>query len=80
MEDLQTFDVRLVTKNSNIGHILEVDVEYQEELHDLHNNYPYCPEGVVVKEDMLLDDCSTVTAEHKIKSENCQKLIPNESL
>ena len=29
--------------------ILEVDIEYPENLHDLHNNYPLCPEKVKCK-------------------------------
>ena len=29
--------------------ILEVDLEYPENLHDLHNDYPFCPEKVVCK-------------------------------
>lgn len=32
----------------NIPCILEVDMEYPEELHDLHNDYPLAPESVVV--------------------------------
>ena len=29
--------------------ILEVDLEYPKELHDLHNDYPFCPERVKCK-------------------------------
>ena len=29
--------------------ILEVDIEYPENLHDLHNDYPFCPEKVKCK-------------------------------
>ena len=28
--------------------ILEVDIEYPKELHDLHNDYPLAPEQIVV--------------------------------
>ena len=28
------------TKNAGIGKIYEVDLEYPDELHDLHNDYP----------------------------------------
>ena len=77
LEDPETFDIRLVMKDSNIGPILKVVMGYPEELHDLHNEYSYFVEGVVVKKDMLSDYCSTVSAGHKIKSGNCQKLFLN---
>ena len=30
--------------NSSTGYILEIDLEYSKELHDLHNDYPLAPE------------------------------------
>jgi hypothetical protein len=35
-----------ITSQEGVGCILEVDLEYPEELHDLHNDYPLCPDSV----------------------------------
>ena len=42
-------------KNNNIRYILEVDLEYPKELHDLHNDYPMAPEVMNAKANMLSD-------------------------
>ena len=42
-------------KNGSMGNILEVDVEYPKELHDLHNDYPLAPEVKNVKGNVLSD-------------------------
>ena len=33
-----------IKNNSPAGYILEIDLEYSKELHDLHNDYPLAPE------------------------------------
>ena len=37
------------TKNSKKCMILEVDLEYPQELHDLHNGYPLAPAKLYVQ-------------------------------
>jgi len=32
----------------NVHCILEVNLEYSEDLHDLHNDYPLAPENIIV--------------------------------
>ena len=40
-------------KKSPIGHFLEVNLEYPDKLHELHNDYPLAPEKLAVSSDML---------------------------
>ena len=42
-----------VSDKSPIGYILEVELEYPDELHDLHNDVPLAPEKFAVSNDML---------------------------
>ncbi|XP_057671246.1 uncharacterized protein LOC130902976 [Diorhabda carinulata] len=42
--DNENFDVMSVADNSSVGYILQVDLEYPHELHDLHRDFPFAPE------------------------------------
>ena len=35
-------------EDSDKGYILEVDVEYPEDLHNLHNDLPFMPERMII--------------------------------
>jgi len=39
-----TYQQYLDNTDENIGHILQVDLEYPKSLHDIHNDYPLAPE------------------------------------
>ena len=39
------------------GDLLEIDLEYSNELHELHNDYPLAPEKLAVSSDMLSKYC-----------------------
>ena len=73
----EDFKLENVRDKSEIGHILEVDLEYPEHLHDLHNDYPFCPEQVVVKDEMLSNYSRMVAEQHKLKNAKSTKLITN---
>ena len=53
--ELKKFDINIPQLNDEKGYILEVDLSYSSELHELHNDYPLAPERLVVKEEMISD-------------------------
>ena len=58
------------------GLILEVDLEYSRELHDLHNDYPVAPEKIKVSSGMLSEYCKKIAKKYKISIGQVNKLIP----
>ena len=59
------------------GLILEVDLEYPQELHDLHNDYPLAPEKMVVPEEMLSKYSREILDREGMSIGKVEKLIPN---
>ena len=66
----------VIRKREGIGHIYKVDLEYPDELHDLHNDYPCAAEKIKVSDDMLSNYCREIKNKFKISSGNVNKLIP----
>ena len=57
LKNINKFDVMSISEKSLIGYFLEVDLEYPDELHELHNDYPLAPEKRAVSSDMLSKYC-----------------------
>ena len=53
------------------------DLEYPDELHVLHIDYPLAPEKLAIPYDMLSDYCKKIADEYEIKVGDLKKLIPN---
>ena len=73
-KQINKIDLTKYKEDSEKGLILEV--EYPEELHDLHNDYPLGPEKIKVTEDMLSDYCKNIADKYKISTGFVHKLIP----
>ena len=51
--DPKEFDLNTYTSNSLKGCVLEVDLEYPKELHELQNDYLLAPDKIEIKKQML---------------------------
>ena len=67
----------MISKNSLYGCILEVDVEYPNELHNLHDDYPLALEKLEITYVMLSNYCKKIADRYSIKVGGVKKLIPN---
>ncbi|XP_036148439.1 uncharacterized protein LOC118647504 [Monomorium pharaonis] len=43
VEDISNFNVNAIAPDSLTGYVLEVDLEYPQNLHDAHADLPFCP-------------------------------------
>ena len=75
-EELNKIDLGKHKEDSREGLVLEVDLEYPNDLHELHNDYPLAPEKVKVFKDMLSEYCNKISEKYKIPFDMVNKLIP----
>ena len=73
--EIKKIDLEKYGANSKKGLILEVDLEYPQDLHDSRNDYPLAPEKVKVSKNMLSGYCKKIVEKY-ISIGLVSKLIP----
>ena len=76
-KEIDNFYVNLVGENSSIEYMLEVDLEYPNDLHELHNDYTLAPEKPKISQNMLSKYCFNIANEYEIKIGGANKLVSN---
>ena len=66
-----------INDKSSIGYFLEVGLEYPDELHGSHNDFPLAPEKLAVSSDILSKYCKKIADKFEIKVGDMKKLISN---
>ena len=74
-EELKNLDLDSLDADSEKCLILEVDLGYPEELHDLHNDYPLGPEKLLITDGMRSEYCSNTKNLHGNSSGKVRKLV-----
>ena len=70
---------RILNKKDNSlqGYFLEVDLDYPENLHIDHGDYPLAPKKIKIKRERLSPYCLEIANEYNIKTGIINKLTPN---
>ena len=74
LKNVDNFDVHSISENHSTGYILEVDLKYLDELHELYNDYPLAPEKFAIHYNMLSDCSKKIADKYGIKVGGVKKL------
>ena len=77
LKNIDKFDTMSISEKSPIRYFLEVDLEYPEELHELHNDFLLAPEKLTVSSDKLSKYCKKFGNKYEIKVGDVETLIPD---
>ena len=66
-----------ISEKSLIRYFLEVDLQYPDELYEVHNDYPVALKKLAVSSDMGSNYCKKIADKYEIKVGDVKKLIPN---
>ena len=77
LKNVDGFDVNSISEKSEIGYFLEVDLEYPDNLHELHNDYPLAPEKLAVSSNILSIYCKEIADKLEVKVGEAKTLVPN---
>ena len=77
VKNVDSSDVKSISKNSLYGYILEVELEYPDELHNIHNDYVLATEKLEIYYDMLSNYCKKLAGKYSIKVGGVNRLVPN---
>ena len=64
-----------IKSSSSTGYVLQVDLEYLQELHDIHNDYSLAPEKINIPKKWLPKYCLKIANAHNITTGTVKKLV-----
>ena len=77
-EELYTFDLDQISEGSSEGYVLQVDLRYPPNLHDLHNLYPLAPEQMKITSKMHSPYLKSLLKKHGLnRMPSSSKLVTN---
>ena len=75
-KEISKIDLGKYKADGKKGLILEIDLEYPQELYDIHNDYPVAPEKVKASNNMISAYCKKIAEKYNISIGLVSKLIP----